>query len=110
MTTQDLIEQFIDAGMRAYKKNYKRKNCSQARRLDRHEPVMINGVEDVTFHYWREVVVYKMAEYIQEILPDAEVNMILDGNNSTIELTITDEEQRTLNSKLYVFLHQMRIL
>lgn len=99
MTTEDLIESFITEGIAAYKKNHR--HSLHGRMLDRHEPVEISGV---TFSCWRELAVYAMAEHIQDVLPDADVSVIMDGNNSTIELCVSKDEQRKLNSSLYVFL------
>lgn len=75
--------------------------------LDRHEPVEICGE---TFRTWRELAVYAMAEYIQEIMPNADVSVVMDGNNSTLSVSVDEEEQRELNSKLFVFLKKWRCL
>ncbi len=99
MTTGDLIDTFINEAVWSLKKLHR--NQREGRMLDRHEPVEIDGYVYTT---WREFAVHATAEYIKEILPDADVQVILDGNNSTIELSIDDEEQQKLNSSLYVFL------
>ena len=106
MTTEDIIERFIDEGLHAYKKNYRHKSL-YARRLDRHEPIEIDGYE---FSCWREYVVYKMAQYIKEIVPDSELEVDLDGNNSTIRLALSEEEQRKLNGSLFSFLKKVEAL
>jgi len=105
MTTEELIENFINAGVDAYKKNYR--NSKQGRMLDRHEPVEICGE---TFRTWRKLAVYSMAEHIQEIMPNADVSVVMDGNNSTLSVSVDEEEQRELNRKLFVFLKKWRCL
>ena len=99
MTTSDLVEAFITEGVRALKKNHRHQ--PDGRKLDRHEPVEIDGY---TYTCWREFATHAVAEHIRDILPDAGIQVILDGNDSTIELSLDDDEQRTLNSSLYVFL------
>lgn len=99
MTTVDLVDTFVDEAIWALKKNHRHQK--EGRMLDRHEPVVIGGY---TYTCWREFAVHATAEHIKDILPDADVQVILDGNSSTIELVIDDEEQRKLNSSLFVFL------
>lgn len=99
MTTADLVDTFVDEAIWALKKNHRHQK--EGYMLDRHEPVEIGGY---TYAYWKEFAVHATAEHIKDILPDADVQVILDGNNSTIELVIDDEEQRKLNSSLFVFL------
>lgn len=55
-------------------------------------------IDEATF------AIHATAKHIQQVLPDADIAVTLDGNNSTIELSLSDEEQRTLNSSLFVFL------
>ena len=105
MTTEDLIESFISAGVDAFKKNYRR--TRQGRMLDRHTPVEICGQ---TFSCWRELAVYGMADYISDVLPDVEVECILDGNNSTLSLELTCEQQRKLNGNMFAFLKKWRCI
>lgn len=99
MTTEELIETFIDAGVSAFKKNYR--HGPQGRSLDRKQPTEICGM---TFTTWRELAVYGMAEHIKELLPGVDVECWLDGNDSRIEVSLTEEEQRELNGKMFVFL------
>lgn len=99
MTTSELVESLIDAAMTSYKRNSR--GASEARRLDRHEPVLIDGVE---FRYWREYAVYKVAQHIAEMLPEAEVSTELDGNDSCITVAVSEQEQRKLNSSLFILL------
>lgn len=105
MGTEDLIEKFIQAGIRAYKiilKGTEKYDC-----LNRHIPVEIEGQK---ISYWREYAVYTMAMYLRSLLPDVELECILDGNQSTITIELTNEEQRVLNGKLYAFLKKNKAL
>ena len=99
MTTQDLIETFIEEAVRSLKKNHR--NQKEGRMLDRYEPVVLDGY---TYTTWKEFAVHATAEHIRQILPEADIQVTLAGNDSNIELTISDEEQRKLNSSLFVFL------
>lgn len=101
MTTTDLIDAFINEAIWSLKKLHR--NQREGRMLDRHKPVEIDGY---TYTCWKEFAVHATAEHIMEILPDADVKVILDGNNSTIELSMDDEEQQKLNSSLFVFLRK----
>lgn len=101
MTTDEMIEKIIDGGVKAYKKNSK--GCKEWDMLNRHETVVIDGVE---FNYWREYGVYKTAEYLKEKLPDCNIEVTLDGNNSTLNITMSDKEQQKINVILYQFLKE----
>lgn len=101
MTTEEMVEIFLDKGTWAYKTL--NKNTVEGRKLWRHEPVEIEGH---VFTCFREYTAYKMGEFFKDNLPEAEVVVTLDGNNSTIELTVSDEEQQIINSKMYVLLKQ----
>lgn len=101
MTTNEMIERIIDGGVKAYKKNSK--GCKEWDMLNRHETVIIDGVE---FNYWREYGVYKTAEYLNELLPDADIKVELDGNNSVLHIELTEKEQQKVNVILYKFLKE----
>jgi len=103
MTTEDMIEEFIDLGTRAYKKNSG--NSSEAMKLNRHEPIIVDGHE---FSYWREYTVYKMAQYIHDILPQANITVELNGNDSTIQIELDDLEQQKLNREMFLFLEKIK--
>lgn len=105
MTTEDLLEGLISSGVKAYKKL--NKNTSEGRKLNRHESVIIEGVE---FTCWREYAVYKTAEYLSEVIPPKQVEVMLDGNNSVITITCDDKEQQEINRKLYLFLTKENII
>lgn len=102
MTTEDMIETVIEDGVRAYRKNYR--NCPEGIRLQMHQPVERYGV---TFTCWREYTVYKMAQYILEECPGIEAEVVLDGNNSSLQISLDDEQQKELNSKLYNFIKKV---
>lgn len=76
MTTEEMIETIIDEGVRAYIKNYR--NCLEGRILSRHEIVTKYGIN---FTCWKEYTVYKVAEYIKEIVPTIILEVEIDGNN-----------------------------
>ena len=102
MTVEDLLETFYEEGLRAFKK--RRNNSSQARKLDRHESIPIG---ETTVSCWREFVMMKVAEYIQELLPDADVRVILDGNESYIDADLSDDETQKLAGTLNGFLQKV---
>lgn len=105
MTTEDLVETLIYEGMQSYKRNSR--GSINGLRLSRHEPVQYDGY---TFTYWREYATYKAAEYIKEIIPDCNLEVILDANNSIIKLELSDEEQKKINCKLYNILEKFHKL
>lgn len=105
MTTEDLIEELISSGVKAYKKL--NKNTPEGRKLDRHESVAIEGVE---LTCWREYAVYKTAEYLSEIIPPRQVEVILDGNDSVLTIACDEKEQQEINRKIYLFLEKEGII
>ena len=101
MTTEQMIENVIQLSMKSYKKNSK--GCREYNRLNRHESVIIDGIE---FSYWREYAVYKVCEYLKEKAPNCSLECFLEGNNSYIKISIDTNEQRELNNKMFVLLKQ----
>ena len=99
MTTEDLIEEFIDKGIVAYKKL--NRNSPEGIKLFRKEPVVIQGVE---FSCWREWTCFKMAEYLHDTIPEMYVECNLDGNNSNIVIEVDDKQQQKLNTAMYSYL------
>lgn len=95
MNCTEMIEQVVDLATVRYKKLSQ--GCKEYDLLNRHCPVEIDGV---IFHYWREYGVYKVCEFLKEKVPEADIECTLDGNNSSIKIVITDEEERILNPKL----------
>lgn len=51
-----------------------------------------------------------MGNFLKENLPEAEVVVTLDGNDSTIEITVSDEEQQLINERMYNFLKQWKFV
>lgn len=99
MTTEEIIGRFLDAGRHAFITKTAKKS-PEIRKLLRHESVVIEGTE---YNYLQELVVVKTAEFIRKILPDCEIEVELDGNNSTLNLTLTEEEKRKLTTEMYAF-------
>ncbi|MBB5227405.1 hypothetical protein DYE50_01280 [Treponema ruminis] len=106
MTTEDLIQSFIDAGRHAFT-SHTAKRSPEIRKLIRHEKVVIDGHE---YNCLQELVVVKTAEHIRNILPDCELEVELDGNNSTLNVELTQDEKQKLTSALYVFLKENRCI
>lgn len=100
MTTEDIIEDFIQKGIKAYKKLYRA--TPEGHKLDRHESIRI---KDNEFSCWRELTVFKMGEYLNEDF-NIPVTVELDGNNSKLIIEIDDKQQQKLNNVLYCFLKQ----
>lgn len=95
MDIESMIERFIDLGIKAYKKKYRKKLLG--RKLDRHETIKLDGVK---ISCWKELAVYKMAQYIMEIIPGIDISYSLEGNNSNIEICIDDDEEEKIKSEL----------
>ena len=95
MTCTDMIEEIVELATVRYKKLSK--GSKEFDLINMHKEVVIDGVP---FHYWREYGVYKVCEYLKEKVPEADIECVLDGNNSNIVITLTDEEERNLNPKL----------
>lgn len=106
MTTEDLIQKFLDTGRYAFIK-HTAKRSPEIRKLLRHEKVMIEGNE---YGCLQELVVVKTAEYIREILPDCDIEVGLNGNDSILRIELTGEEKRKLTGSLYAFLEKNRCL
>ena len=101
MTTEDMIERIIDLSYRKYKKISK--GCKEYDLLNRKIPVVIDGIE---FTGWREYVCYKVCEFIKNKIPEAELELELNGNDSIIALEMNDEEKQKLNNKLFVLIKE----
>lgn len=91
----ELIEKLVDVGYWAYKRP--ENQTVEARMLYEHKPVQI---DDYTFTGLKEFTVYRVGHFIQDNIPDADVIINLDGNDSNIELSITDEDQEKIEKKL----------
>lgn len=104
MTTEDMIKQIYDYSYKHYKQS---RNCPEGLKLDRKEPVEIQGIE---FSCWKEYVMFKVAEYLQDKLPYADVQLNLDGNDTTIDLVCSDDEQRKLNSNMFSLIKEVEAM
>ncbi len=107
MTTEELIETFMEAGTKAFKSE--RKKSSDARKLDRHETIELLP-DGVKVSCWREFIAYKTAEWIQETIPTCTVEVELAGNDTTLSVELSDEEHEKLSSELDDFLKKWRCI
>ena len=101
MTTEELVEEIIDLSYPFYKRNSR--GCVEALKLDRKEPVDIDGI---VFTCWREYVCFKVAEYLRDKCPEAHIELELNGNDTVIKIEVDDSEQQILNQKMYKFLKE----
>lgn len=99
-TTEEMIENFIQLGVFSLKKLYK--ETLEGRKLNRKEAIILD--DGTECRCWREYVVYKMAKMIIDTIPDANVEIELNGNDSIIQVELSDTEQEILNEKMYIFL------
>lgn len=99
MTTEEIIGRFLDAGRHAFITKTAKKS-PEIRKLLRHESVAIEGTE---YNYLQELVVVKTAEFIRGILPDCDIEVVLNGNDSTLNLILTADEKRKLTTEMYAF-------
>lgn len=105
MNTEELIEKIIDVSYPIYKKHSR--GSKEALQLDRKESVNIDGI---VFSCWREYVCYKVAEYLKEKCPEADVELVLNGNDSIIQIAVDDIQQQKLNQKMYKFLKENGVI
>jgi hypothetical protein len=49
-----------------------------------------------------------MAQYIHDILPQANITVELNGNDSTIQIELDDLEQQKLNREMFLFLEKIK--
>lgn len=105
-TTEDMVEAFIDVGTWAYKKL--NRGTYEGNCLERHIPVKIDG--DITFSCWREYTIYKFANLVRETVPDAQVEVTFDGNDSSIQLGLSEEEQGKLNGRIFSLFREWKIV
>ena len=105
MNCQKMIEEAVSLATDRYKKLSK--GSKEYDYLNQHKPVEVDGV---IFHYWREYGVYKICEFLQEKCPEAEIECNLDGNDSNIIISVSDEEERILNVKLNKLINDFELL
>lgn len=102
MTTEEIIGRFLNAGRHAFITKTAKKS-PEIRKLLRHESVVIEGTE---YNCLQELVVVKTAEFIRGILPDCDIEVVLDGNDSTLNLILTADEKRKLTTEMYAFVNK----
>lgn len=90
-----LLDDFITLGVKAYKRLLRSELLG--RRLDRKEPVDVDGH---VLTGWFEYTVYRLAQWVQDVLPDADVQANLDGVCSVLEVSATTAELKVLRSAL----------
>ena len=89
--TELLLEALLETGVKTFKK--KHRNEVWGRKIDRHEVVTIDGVD---FRFWRELAVYSAGDCIRECIPEANVEVFLDGNDSVLSIEVDDMEEKKL--------------
>ena len=72
-------------------------SCREGFMLTRKIPVEIDGT---VFTGWYEYVCYKVCEYIKDKIPDAEIELVFDGNDTVISLSVNENEESILYSKI----------
>lgn len=105
MTAGELLERLSDVCYKAYKKRYRNKELDAC--LSRHKEIEVEGV---IFTYWRELIVYKVAKLIQKITPNATVTCELCGNESQVQIEVSDEELQKLTAWLYDYEKEKKII
>ena len=99
-----LLDDFIVLGVRAYKRLLRSKLIG--RRLDRREPVEVDGH---VITGWSEYTVYRLAQWVQDAVPGADVQVSLDGIDSTLEVSATTAELKVLRSALNSQFEEFRV-
>lgn len=102
MTTEEIIARYIDEGYNALR-THTSKRSPEIRKLIRHESVVIQGTE---YSCLKEFAVERVAEEIRKILPEADIEVELGGNDSTLRVWLTEEEKRRLTTEFYAFLSE----
>lgn len=104
MTTNEMTEMLSDEIIKVFKRDLKK--SERCRRLQRHETITVDGTE---VHSWKELSLLKISEFMREVLPNADIELVIDGNNSQIVAKLDDNELEKLNSSLYLFLKKARL-
>lgn len=97
MTDETIIEKLLDKAYICYKREFRRRCPGIARMLDRKEKVELNGQ---VYNCWSELIVTTCGQIIADYCPDAEVEVELDGNDSTLHAVLTDKDEEVLNTKI----------
>lgn len=97
MSSEEILERLLKKAYEAYKYCF-RKYCPKvAKALDRKEEIELDGIK---FTCWQEVTVTQVAKLIQEYCPNTDIEVILDGNNSTLNIELTEKDEEIIMSKL----------
>lgn len=97
MTDEKIIEKLLEKANICYKHAF-RKQCPRiARMLDRKETVTLNGQD---YNCWTELIVTTCGRIINDYCPDAEVEVELDGNNSSLHAILSDKDEEVLSTKI----------
>jgi hypothetical protein len=92
---EKLIELLIEKSYHKYRKLGS--SCYEGSMLTRKIPVEIDGI---VFTGWYEYVCYKVCEYIKDKIPEAEIELVLDGNDSSVSLAVNEKEESILSAKI----------
>lgn len=104
MGSEDMLEVITERVLKEYKKNSH--DSVMGQKLNRHEPIDINGNK---VSCWKEFICLKMGEFVKSIFSDVDVDVYLDGNNSTFEVSMTDEQQQIFNGKMYSLIKGLKL-
>lgn len=97
MTNEKIIEKLLEKANTCYKRVF-RKQCPRiARMLDRKETVTIQGQ---SYTCWMELIVTTCGKIINDFCPDAEVEIELDGNNSSLHAILSEKDEEVLSTKI----------
>lgn len=99
MTTEDMVERLIELAYAKYKKLSL--GCPEHDKLMKKEPVEIEGT---VFRGFREYACYRISEFIRKEIPEATVELVLDGMDSTITIEMDDRENQEINRKMYLLI------
>lgn len=98
MTDDKIIEQLLIKANDCYKKQLRKRCPGLSRALDRHEEIELLG-EKITC--WRELIVLTCGNIINDFCPDAEVEVNLDGNDSSLLVKVMSfEDEKVLQNRI----------
>lgn len=97
MTNEKIIEELLIKANDCYKRAFRDKCPILERMLDRKQTVEIQGEQ---FNCWRELIVVTCAKIINDYCPDSQVEVELDGNNSNLNVILSDKDEEILQTKI----------
>lgn len=98
MTNEKIIDELLSKANICYKRQLRKRCPSLARELDMKKPVKL--IDDQVFNCWMELIVYTCGNIINDFCPDAEVEIELDGNNSNLKVTLSEADEKILQTKI----------